>query len=54
MGLVLLGRDSILDQNVAIKMVKPDLVTDRQVTHLFVKEAWTHATVAACERRAGA
>lgn len=39
MGVVLLGRDSSTEQNVAIKMVKPDLVTDSQVTHLFVKEA---------------
>src|SRR5580698_3970071 len=39
MGLVLLARDSSTDQNVAIKLVKPDLVSDRQVTHLFVKEA---------------
>src|SRR5580698_9422616 len=39
MGLVLLGRDSGNEQSVAIKMVKPDLVMDRQVTHLFVKEA---------------
>src|SRR6185312_11238004 len=39
MGLVLLGRDSETGKDVAIKMVKPDLVADRQVTHLFVKEA---------------
>ncbi len=39
MGVVLLGRDSGTEQSVAIKMVKPDLVMDRQVTHLFVKEA---------------
>ncbi len=39
MGLVLLARDSNTEQNVAIKLVKPDLVVDRQVTHLFVKEA---------------
>jgi serine/threonine protein kinase len=39
MGVVLLGRNSSTDQMVAIKMVKPDLVADTQVTHLFVKEA---------------
>ncbi|HZQ46792.1 MAG TPA: protein kinase, partial [Verrucomicrobiae bacterium] len=39
MGLVLLARDSNTEKNVAIKLVKPDLVVDRQVTHLFVKEA---------------
>lgn len=39
MGMVLLARDSNTGQEVAIKLVKPDLVSNQQVVHRFVKEA---------------
>ena len=39
MGLVLLARDPNTQQDVAIKMIKPDLVGNQQVVHRFVKEA---------------
>jgi len=39
MGVVLLARDPKTGQDVAIKMIKPDLVTDQQIVHRFVKEA---------------
>jgi hypothetical protein len=39
MGVVLLARDPNTGQDVAIKMIKPDLVANQQVVHRFVKEA---------------
>jgi len=39
MGVVLLARDPNTGQDVAIKMIKPDLVGNQQVVHRFVKEA---------------
>ena len=39
MGVVLLARNPNTDRDVAIKMIKPDLVTNQQIVHRFVKEA---------------
>ena len=39
MGVVLLARDPNSGRDVAIKMIKPDLVANQQVVHRFVKEA---------------
>jgi len=39
MGVVLLARDPNTQQDVAIKMVKSDLVANPQIVHRFVKEA---------------
>ena len=39
MGIVLLARDSATGRDVAIKMVKSDLVTNQNVIHRFLKEA---------------
>ena len=39
MGVVLLARDPNSGRNIAIKMIKPDLVANQQVVHRFVKEA---------------
>ena len=39
MGVVLQARDPNPRQDVAIKMVKPDLVANQQIVHRFVKEA---------------
>jgi serine/threonine protein kinase/sugar lactone lactonase YvrE len=39
MGVVLLARDSRTGNQVAIKMVRPELLADRQVVHRFLKEA---------------
>jgi serine/threonine protein kinase len=39
MGVVLLARDSETGKNVAIKMVRPELVANQQVVHRFVREA---------------
>jgi serine/threonine protein kinase/sugar lactone lactonase YvrE len=39
MGIVLLARDSRTARNVAIKLIRPELVSDQRVIHRFVKEA---------------
>lgn len=39
MGIVLLARDTEADRDVAIKLVKTDLVNDQHVVHRFLKEA---------------
>jgi serine/threonine protein kinase len=39
MGIVLLGRDSHTGREVAIKLIKSDLVTNQNVVHRFLKEA---------------
>ncbi len=39
MGVVLLARDSESGREVAVKMVRPELVPNQQVVHRFVKEA---------------
>jgi serine/threonine protein kinase/sugar lactone lactonase YvrE len=39
MGVVLLARDSETGANVAVKMVRPELVANQQVVHRFVREA---------------
>ena len=39
MGIVLLARDPTAAREVAIKMIRPELMADRQVVHRFVKEA---------------
>jgi hypothetical protein len=39
MGIVLLARDSDTGRDVAIKLVKSDLVTNQHVVHRFLKEA---------------
>jgi serine/threonine protein kinase/sugar lactone lactonase YvrE len=39
MGIVLLGRDSHTEREVAIKLIKSDLVTNQNVVHRFLKEA---------------
>ena len=39
MGIVLLARDSDTGRDVAIKLVKSDLVTNQNVVHRFLKEA---------------
>src|SRR5579863_594335 len=39
MGIVLLARDSASTRQVAIKMIKPELVADSRILHRFVKEA---------------
>jgi len=39
MGVVLLARDSETGREVALKMVRPELVPNQQVVHRFVKEA---------------
>ena len=39
MGIVLLARDSATGRDVAIKLVKSDLVTNQNVIHRFLKEA---------------
>src|SRR3984957_609739 len=39
MGVVLLARDSESGREVALKMVRPELVSNQQVVHRFVKEA---------------
>ena len=39
MGIVLLARDSATGRDVAIKLVKSDLVTNQNVVHRFLKEA---------------
>ena len=39
MGIVLLARDSDTGREVAIKLVKSDLVTNQEVVHRFLKEA---------------
>jgi len=39
MGIVLLGRDSTTGRDVAIKLIKPDLLTNQNVVHRFLKEA---------------
>jgi serine/threonine protein kinase/sugar lactone lactonase YvrE len=38
MGIVLLARDSRNGKQVAIKMVRPELLVDRQIVHRFLKE----------------
>src|ERR1700722_1206678 len=39
MGVVLLARDSESGREVALKMVRPELVSNQQIVHRFVKEA---------------
>src|SRR5277367_235224 len=39
MGVVLLARDSESGKDVALKMVRPELVPNQQIVHRFVKEA---------------
>ena len=39
MGVVLLARDSDTGGNVAVKMVRPELVANQQIVHRFVREA---------------
>ncbi len=39
MGVVLLARDSESGREVALKMVRPELVANQQIVHRFVKEA---------------
>jgi serine/threonine protein kinase len=39
MGVVLLARDSESGRDVALKMVRPELVPNQQIVHRFVKEA---------------
>jgi serine/threonine protein kinase/sugar lactone lactonase YvrE len=39
MGVVLLARDSESGRDVALKMVRPELVSNQQIVHRFVKEA---------------
>src|SRR5580700_1101326 len=39
MGVVLLARDSESGQEVALKLVRPELVSNQQIVHRFVKEA---------------
>jgi sugar lactone lactonase YvrE len=39
MGVVLLARDSQTGRQVAIKMIRPELLADRQIVHRFLKEA---------------
>lgn len=39
MGVVLLGRDTESGADVAIKMIRPELASNQQVVHRFVKEA---------------
>ena len=39
MGVVVLARDSEKGTDVAIKLIKPELVSDQRVVHRFVKEA---------------
>jgi serine/threonine protein kinase/sugar lactone lactonase YvrE len=39
MGVVVLARDAEKGQDVAIKLIKPELVSDQRVVHRFVKEA---------------
>lgn len=39
MGIVLLARDSATGRDVAIKLIRSDLVTNQQVVHRFLKEA---------------
>jgi serine/threonine protein kinase/sugar lactone lactonase YvrE len=39
MGVVLLARDSERGTDVAIKLIKPELVSDQRMVHRFVKEA---------------
>src|SRR5271170_7165732 len=39
MGVVLLARDSVTGGNVAVKMVRPELVANQQVVHRFIREA---------------
>ncbi|HEY3857634.1 MAG TPA: serine/threonine-protein kinase [Verrucomicrobiae bacterium] len=39
MGVVLLARDTKTGANVAVKMVRPELVANQQIVHRFVREA---------------
>ncbi|HEY3914610.1 MAG TPA: serine/threonine-protein kinase, partial [Verrucomicrobiae bacterium] len=39
MGIVLLARESTTGRNVAVKMVRPELVSNQQMVHRFVREA---------------
>jgi len=39
MGIVLLARDGLTGQNVAVKLIRSDLVTNQNVVHRFLKEA---------------
>jgi serine/threonine protein kinase len=39
MGIVLLARDAGTQREAAIKLIKPELVADSRVVHLFIKEA---------------
>jgi serine/threonine protein kinase/sugar lactone lactonase YvrE len=39
MGVVVLARDSETGKDVAIKLIKPELVADQRIVHRFVKEA---------------
>lgn len=39
MGVVVLARDSDSQKDVAIKLIKPELVSDQRIVHRFVKEA---------------
>jgi serine/threonine protein kinase/sugar lactone lactonase YvrE len=39
MGVVLLARDTVTGNNVAVKMVRPELVSNQQIVHRFVREA---------------
>src|SRR5271156_234415 len=39
MGVVLLARDAKTGENVAVKMVRPELVGNQQIVHRFVREA---------------
>ncbi|HEX3718877.1 MAG TPA: serine/threonine-protein kinase [Verrucomicrobiae bacterium] len=39
MGVVLLARDGAGGRNVAVKMVRPELVANQQIVHRFVREA---------------
>ena len=39
MGVVLLARDSATGRSVAVKLIRPEWVSDPRVLHRFVKEA---------------
>jgi serine/threonine protein kinase/sugar lactone lactonase YvrE len=39
MGVVLLARDSETGKEVAVKLIRPELVSDQKIVHRFVKEA---------------
>ena len=54
MGVVLQARDPNPRRDVAIKMIKPDLVANQQIVHRFVKEAGHLQAAEACKCGAGA